>query len=359
VPALDVSTEPGTPSRGPDHRPRSDRRRLLRWTALGLYVVGCVLFVRDQGIPTDRIGIALAILALLTIAVLGRGWAAWWQMMRDWVPFEVVLLLYDYSRGFAAPYSAAQVAARQFPVVDVHNSLGLPLHVMFPIRVDLWIGRHLGMGGMPTSWVQQHLHPGHHEPWYGVLVSLTYASHFLVMPIVAVVLWLRNRERFRVWMRMVVTLAVAGVTTYFLFPMAPPWLADDAGVFPGPPVKRLTSRGFDQIGLHLVGGALDQGQYLANPVAAMPSLHMAYATLAAGFFWFGKRWWQKALLAMYPMAMAVSLVYGGEHYVVDELAGVAYSLVILAVWRYLRARRAAVPREPGHHVSGGTQPAVG
>ena len=98
----------------------------MRWTAFGLYVVGCVLFVRDQGIPTDRIGIALAILALLTIAVLGRGWAAWWQMMRDWVPFEAVLLLYDYSRGFAAPYSAAQVAARQYPVVDVHNSLGLP-----------------------------------------------------------------------------------------------------------------------------------------------------------------------------------------------------------------------------------------
>jgi membrane-associated phospholipid phosphatase len=351
VTALDLTTESGGSSdispRGSDPGPRRDRWRPLRWTALAGYVVGCALFVSDQGIPTDRIGIALAILVLLSIAVLVRGWATWWQMMRDWVPFEAVLLLYDYSRGFAAPYSAAQVAARQYPIVDVHNSLGLPLHVMFPIRVDQWIGQHLGMGGMPTTWIQEQLHPGPVDPWYGVVFSLAYSTHFLVMPVVAVVLWLRNRERFRVWMRMVVTLAVAGVTTYFLFPMAPPWLADSAGVFPGPHVRRLTARGFDQIGLHLVGGALDQGQYLVNPVAAMPSLHMAYATLAAGFFWFGKRGWHKALLAMYPMLMAVSLVYGGEHYVVDELAGVVYAVIILAVWRYLRAQRTAMPETAG------------
>ena len=47
-------------------------------------------------------------------------------------------------------------------------------------------------------------------------------------------LWIRNRRRFRIWMRMVVVLAVAGVATYFLYPMAPPWLADNGGVFPGP-----------------------------------------------------------------------------------------------------------------------------
>jgi len=311
----------------------------VRRAALGLYVLGCLVFLQLQGIPTDRIGIAGAILVLLSISALGRGWATWWQMMRVWLPFEAVLLLYDYSRGFASPYSVEQMDAGQYPIHDVHNSLGLPLHVQFPIRVDLWIGEHLGMGGMPTTWVQEHLHPGTQTPWYAVLVSLTYCSHFLVMPTVAVVLWLVNRDRFRVWMRMVVALAVAGVATYFLFPMVPPWLADYQGVFPGPAVGRYTSDGFAPIGLNMVGGALDQGQYLVNPVAAMPSLHMAYATLAAGFFWFGKRWWQRCLLALYPIAMGITLVYGGEHYVVDELAGVVYALVVIAAWRYLRARR--------------------
>jgi membrane-associated phospholipid phosphatase len=340
VPAVDVSSDAGTSAggMGPRRTWQLPWRR-IRWAAVGLYAGGCVLFLRLQGIPTDRIGIALAILVLLSVLVLGKGWAAWRRMMADWVPFEAVLLLYDYSRGFASPYSAAQVKARVYPIDDVHNSLGLPLHVELPIRVDGWIGRHLAMGGMPTTWVQEHLHPGHSHPWYGVLVSFTYASHFLVMPTVAVVLWLRNRERFRVWMRMVVALAVAGVTTYFLFPMAPPWLADLDGVFPGPRVRRLTSNGFDQIGLHMVGGALNQGQYLANPVAAMPSLHMAYATLAAAFFWFGKPWWHKTLLALYPVAMATTLVYAGEHYVVDEIVGAAFALLIIGAWRYLRARR--------------------
>ena len=345
MPALDISPGSATRPDGPGPRADHDRTwRRIRWLALGLYVAGCVLFLRLQGIPSDRIGIALAILVLLSISVLGRGWAVWRQMLRDWVPFEAVLLLYDYSRGFATPYSPAQMAAHDYPIHAVHNDLGLPLHVMFPIRIDSWIGHHLGMGAMPTTWVQDQLHPGHTNPPYAWLVSLTYSTHFLVMPTVAVVLWLRNRDRFRVWMRMVVALAVVGVATYYLFPMAPPWLADDNGVFPGPHVKRLTTRGFNQLGLHIVGGALHQGQLLVNPVAAMPSLHMAYATLAAGFFWFGKRWWNKTLLALYPAAMAITLVYGGEHYVVDEIAGAGFALLIIAVWRYLRARGLARSR---------------
>ncbi len=325
----------------------------MRWAALVAYVVGLGIFVAWQGIPTDRLGIYAGILVLLTIVVLGHGWRAWWQMMVDWLPFEAVLLAYDYSRGFASPYSAAQEKAKIFPIVDVRNDLGVPLHVSFPIRADQWLGEHLGIGSaMPTTWIQEHFHPTGAIPWYGVLVSLVYCSHFLVMPIVAIVLWIRNRERFRIWMNMVIVLAVAGVTTYFLYPMAPPWLADNGGVFPGPYVGRYTSEGFDLVGLHMVGGLVSQGQYLVNPVAAMPSLHTAYATLAAGFFWFGARWWQKVLLACYPLAMGFALLYGGEHYLVDELAGAAYALVVIAGWqvssrlRGTRTRRGRVETRP-------------
>ena len=127
--------------------------------------------------------------------------------------------------------------------------------------------------------MQETFHPSTSIPLIGVFVSLVYCSHFLVMPTVAVVLWIRNRPRFLIWMRMVIALAVAGVATYFLYPMAPPWLADSGGVFPGPAVGRYTSEGFDLIGLHMVGGMVSQGQYLVNPVAAMPSLHTAYGAV--------------------------------------------------------------------------------
>jgi membrane-associated phospholipid phosphatase len=311
------------------------RWRHVRWAAFAAYAIGLLVFVELVGVPTDRLGIYGGVLVFLTIAVLGRGWAAWWQMMIDWLPFQAVLLAYDYSRGFASPYTDEQVHAHAYPIHHVANDLGLPLHVMFPIRFDHW----LGGGTMPTTWVQEHFHPGVAVPLIGVLVSLIYCSHFLVMPTVAVILWIRNRPRFLIWMRMVIALSVAGVTTYFVYPMAPPWLADVGGVFPGPPVGRYTTEGFDLIGLHMVGGLVSQGQYLVNPVAAMPSLHTAFATLAAGFFWFGKRWWQKALLVCYPLAMGFALLYGGEHYVVDELFGAGYALAVVAAWRLLRRTR--------------------
>jgi membrane-associated phospholipid phosphatase len=332
-------------------RPVADEERMpgtgwpwsrVRWVASVLYVAGLALFVWLAGIPTDRLGIYAGILVFLTIVVLGRGWAAWWRMMRDWLPFEAVLIAYDYSRGYAAPYDDYELRFHIFPIHGVDNDLGLPLHVMSPIRFDEWFGRLFGGGGvMPTTWVQEHFHPGSGVPWYGILVSITYSTHFLVMPTVAVVLWIRNQERFRVWMRMVIVLAVAGVATYFVYPMAPPWLADDGGVFPGPHVGRYTTQGFDSVGLKMVGGLVSQGQYLVNPVAAMPSLHMAYATLVVGFFWWGKRWWQRTLLVLYPLAMGFSLIYGGEHYVVDEIFGVVYALAVIAGWRILRRRRIA------------------
>jgi len=331
------------------------RRR--RW-AYGSFVLGLAVFVAWFGIPTDRLGLAALATGFLSIGLLGRGWAAWRQMVLDWVPFQLVLLAYDYSRGFASPYTEAQMADRDYPTRGVHNDLGLPLQVDVPIDFDRWLAGLFSVGTTPTQWLQTHLHPGPLDgtaiPWFAVLVSLVYSSHYLVMPVTAVVTWLRgrfgDRTEFRLWMTMVVTLAVAGLATYVLLPTAPPWLASYEGDLDGPPVLRLTTEGFNQIGLSMVGSALHLGQGLVNPVAAMPSLHVAYATLAAGFWWSRVRRPYRPMLALYPLAMCFSLAYAGEHYVLDELAGAAYALVILMVvcrW----SRRDEVPsRDPVREV---------
>ncbi len=320
-------------------------RRRRRW-AYAAFAAGLVGFVAWFGIPTDRLGLAGLATGFLSIGLLGRGWAAWRRMMLDWVPFQLVLLTYDYSRGFASPYSDAQMAARDYPTRGVHNDLGLPLQVDPPIDFDQWLARLVGLTGgagetTPTQWLQTHLHPGPVDgtaiPWFALLVSLVYCSHYLVMPITAVVTWIRDRAEFRSWMSMVVTLAVAGLATYVLLPTAPPWLASYQGDLGGPTVLRLTSEGFDQVGLGMVGSALALGQHLVNPVAAMPSLHVAFATLAAGFWWSRVRRPLRWLLPAYPLAMCFSLAYAGEHYVLDELAGAAYALVILAAYRWLRS----------------------
>jgi hypothetical protein len=334
-------------------------QRRRRW-AYAAFAVGLAVFVAWFGIPTDRLGLAALATGFLSIGLLGKGWRPWGRMLLDWVPFTVVLLVYDYSRGFASPYTDEQMAARDYPTRGVHNDLGLPLQVHAPIDFDQWLAGLLGIGTTPTQWLQTQLHPGPVDgtaiPWFALLVSLVYCSHYLVMPVTAVVTWIRDRSEFRLWMSMVVTLAVAGLATYVLLPTAPPWLASYEGDLGGPTVLRLTSEGFEQVGLGMVGSALSLGQHLVNPVAAMPSLHVAFATLAAGFWWSRVRRPYRPLLALYPLAMCFSLAYAGEHYVLDELAGAAYALVILAASRWLRkdevlSRNPATEPLTSHQVS--------
>ncbi len=80
----------------------------------------------------------------------------------------------------------------------------------------------------------------------------------------------------------------------------------------------------------------------------MPSLHAAYPLLLMLFFWpLAGRW--RWLLPLYPLAMAFSLVYAGEHYVFDIFLGWLYAAVVYFVgmwamdaWARRRAERSAV-----------------
>jgi membrane-associated phospholipid phosphatase len=67
------------------------------------------------------------------------------------------------------------------------------------------------------------------------------------------------------------------------------------------------------------------------------------------FFWRSAGRW-RWLLPIYPLAMAFSLVYTGEHYVVDILLGWLYAVVVYFVGTWLMdrwaARRAAKPVKP-------------
>jgi HAMP domain-containing protein len=78
----------------------------------------------------------------------------------------------------------------------------------------------------------------------------------------------------------------------------------------------------------------------------MPSLHSAFALFVVVFFW---RWvtdWRwRALMLLYPLAMAIALAYFAEHYFIDAIAGWAIVGASFFAWnrieRSLDARRAA------------------
>jgi membrane-associated phospholipid phosphatase len=319
VTTLETPTETPPPPISPGRR----RRRIV---GMLIWAAAFGAFVAVVGVPTSDPITAFLWLWLATIA---------WRndlprrehllFLRDWAPVVLLLVGYNLSRGAA-------------------DKLFAP-HVTFMIRADEDLFGWLTGGRIPTIWLQQHLyHPGVVQ-WWEVAVTLVYISHFLTVPTVAVVLWVRNRRLSYRFMRRWVTLSVAGLATYFLFPAAPPWWAWEHGPLTEQ-VYRISTNGFAALGLHSAGNTLNALQAdQSNPVAAMPSLHTAYAMMAVAFFLpaVRKRWWP--VLLAYPLAMTFALVYSGEHYVIDVLVGWLYValtfLVVGLAERWWARRRAA------------------
>jgi membrane-associated phospholipid phosphatase len=72
-----------------------------------------------------------------------------------------------------------------------------------------------------------------------------------------------------------------------------------------------------------------------NAVAAMPSLHASFALIVPAFFlpWL-KPIWLKAIVLLFPAIMLTSLVYLGEHWVIDGLVG--WAIVGSSFWFWNR-----------------------
>jgi membrane-associated phospholipid phosphatase len=284
-------------------------RRVLAVSAL---VVAFVLWCAVIGIPNDPPGVALW-LWLLAIC-----WRLDWslQFPKDWWPWLLALAVYGLVRG-------------------VTDDVGLTPHLTWPVHADEWLAGLWGGHEVPTvelqhAWCQQPCAEDGPLRWYDYGTSAVYASHFLVGLSLAGVLWLRDRALWLSWIRRYVTISFLALAGYISFPMAPPWMAAQQGEIP--PLLRMSSRAFTHLGIErttiVFGG-------LANPTAAMPSLHAGIACLVA---FYGVRrlhgWW-RWLLLLYPVCMSAGLIYAGEHYLVDTIAGAgiaALAMTIGAAW---------------------------
>lgn len=305
---------------------RLNRWRTIRRLAALAYFAALAWIVVTSGVPTGRLNLMAIVVVGLAITSIGYGWRRLLQVVLDWLPFTLVLMVYDLSRGVA-------------------TAVDLPLHESDIAAAENW----LFGGNIPTVWLQDHFYTPHTVHWYDAAATLVYTTHFLATPILAAVLWLRNRAIWLAYVTRVIALAFAGLVTYVLFPEAPPWLAARDGLID--PVARLSARGWIWLRAGDVEQLLENAQNDgSNPVAAMPSLHVAFATLVAICIaaLIPGRW--RYLTALYPIAMGVVLVYTGEHYVLDLVAGVAYALVVHALasrWERSRAEpRRTDEREP-------------
>jgi hypothetical protein len=279
---------------------------LVTWAA------GTVAVVVAVGLPHTRdwvfVWVLLGALAL-SVGDLG-GWAR--GVVVDWLPFFAVMTVYDLARGGADGWLA-------------------PTHFLPQADADRW----LFGGAVPSVWLQQELDDPLRVQWFEAAAFFVYVSHFFVAPLLAAWLWVRDRWRFRRFAVALALLTLLGCVTFVAFPAAPPWLASEEGVIE--PTTRMMSVLWPWVGIEPTQGFVGTGYRYANDVAAVPSLHAALALLVALFAW-PRRRWGRALVAAYPLAMAFTIVYTAEHYVVDVLLGWIYAVAAFVAIRRLAAR---------------------
>jgi hypothetical protein len=351
----------------------SSRERRLTWTrrfAVATWAAVVIYRTATDGLAFDRQLLLLYIASGLIAASIGRGHKVF-AVVRDWLPFAVVLALYDLSRGAA-------------------DALGGPTLWRFQPNADRW----LFFGTVPTVWLQERIKLAQ-PPWWEVIISSIYMSFFVLPYAVAGVLWLRNRTDWAAFVRRFVALSFAALVVYVVLPAAPPWAAasctpaEVAGGPANPPcmfhgaagvpnggllgalhtslpgahqfVERISTRGWGSLHLQSAGALLDSGQASVNLVAAIPSLHAAVTAMISMFLWRRVRRGWRPLLVAYPLAMAFVLVYSAEHFVVDILLGWALAAAVSAAmgltdswWSRRRASKsAALAAEPAGDLGSG------
>jgi membrane-associated phospholipid phosphatase len=223
----------------------------------------------------------------------------------------------------------AFIMVHEIPYDDPER-LRARLRSRYPVDVD----RLIGAGKLPNARLQRALA---RLPQVGVVNRFLTWAHWVWFfePYLALALVLaRDHDRFPRAARQMAAVFDLGCAVYFAVPTAPPWWAAENGVTGEEGVRRIMV----EVGEETWGQAWPK-MYDAlggNPWAAMPSLHFATSVTAAlSLAEAGKV--EGALGWGYAGTLGFALVYLGEHYVTDLLAGA------LLVWV---VRRGEVLAEP-------------
>jgi membrane-associated phospholipid phosphatase len=248
-----------------------------------------MVFVLHLSVSPER----LLLLMLIAALILGRARL----FLADWIPFLVLFLSYEYLRGLG-------------------GRLGMPIHDVTSLE------RLISFGQVPSLALQQAFyHPGH-VSWYDIAATMFYFLHFAFPLGLGYLFWIVDRRTFLRFSRALIAMSFAAFVFYLFLPVAPPWKAVHGIVkiidhtlpsftdLPGVPVP-----------------ATIYHWLTPNQYAAMPSLHAAYpflGTLFALRLW-GRRAWPALV---YTACVWLSIVYLGEHYIVDIIGGVIFALAV-------------------------------
>ena len=138
-----------------------------------------------------------------------------------------------------------------------------------------------------------------------------FVGHFVFTGIFFVWLYRRSRNGFRSFRDAFLVATAISVLVHWLFPTAPPRLAgvgleDTLLLFSGIDIGSPTSAAY------------------SNPVAAVPSLHAAYALgVGVGVVRYARSHLVRVAGALYTPLVILTIVVTGNHFVLDAVAGIA------------------------------------
>ncbi len=255
-----------------------------------LVLLAVYVFVINRQSMTDPTGLIHGVLSLAVLFLVlprSQGWKLWGLYILGLVGFDQLKNLADET--------------------------GSPIQFHYPITFD----HILFHGAEANVWLQQHLHQPDHVQWFEIALVGVYLSFFVLPHILAIVFARLDIMLFRSYVIGLLATWYIGLIGYFLVPTAPPWMTSVKGYMP--PIDHVVPQVID----HFSNGTYQRGYTVIGPndVAAMPSLHTAITCIVALALW--RRGWVTGVLGtVYFLAMEFALLYLGEHYIIDELAGV-------------------------------------
>lgn len=283
-------------------KPNPVARTVVRGGAGALVAAAVLLpFVRRRAKLPAPVAVGSAVAGPLAIAVL---WPR--SKRRDVALFA--LQMWGFAVAHEIPY-------------DDPGRLRERLKTMYPIRID----RKIGLGKLPNSRLQKLLAPlGRSNP-LDRLLSWAHWLWFFEPYLVLIFILISHNDRFPRSARQMAAVFDIGCAVYFAVPTAPPWWSSEEGLTGEDEVRRVML----EVGEDTWGPVWPRlyKTFNGNPWAAMPSLHFATSLTAAILLTeAGKT--EGAVGYAYAGTLGFALVYLGEHYVTDLLAGAALVAVV-------------------------------